>query len=400
MSKLPPGFLGIPLALVLCQAPASALQVRGYSATKHDRLLDFPGQPSFPRVPRPNPDFVPAPANLFNAIGWPAHPTDWTRQMALVSPRHFVYATHYTLGSDWKIAFIGTDGQQHRFALQSQTPVFNNQGERTDLMLCTLVNPVPSVLGIPPFPVLNLSGEPDYMGKSMVIFGKNIASTMPIHGFTRLKDDPGFDTTRYAYFDYDTAGGAATDCNYQGGDSGSPVFIMADGKAALIGTASGQDPLPNHISRNYVNFIPAYLPQLDALMAPQGYNVKRLYPAATTVGVQISANGFLRRLKPGSVALNVQNTGPAEAHNVVLQLTFSHEPSTVGGTGWICEPAGPLTWNCRRGGITNGFQSTLTTAWNSVPDVENLQISACRAYDGASPETTPATLHVSQSDTP
>jgi len=385
--------------MVLSQVPAPALEVRGYSPAQHDRLLDFPGQPSFPRVPKPNPGFVPGSATLFNGIGWPAHATDWTRQMALVSPRHFVYATHYTLGADWQIAFIGADGQQHSFPLQSQTPVINSQGEQTDLMLCTLAAPVPAGLGITPFPALDLSGEADYLGKSMVIFGKNVASTMPVHGFTRLVDDPGFDTTRYAYFDYNRTSGAATDCNYQGGDSGSPVFVMVNGSPAIIGTASGQDPLPNNISRNYVNFIPAYLPQLDALMDGQGYHMKRLNPAATTVGVQISANGFLRRLKAGSAALNVQNTGSAEAHNLTLQLTFSHPPATVAGNGWICEAAGPLVWNCRRGGLAKGSQSTLNATWNSLPDVENLQISTSRAYDGATPATTSVTLPVSQSYT-
>ncbi len=387
------------MAAVLSPAPALALQVRGYSSARHDRLLDFPGRPGFPRVPLPNPGFAPASAALFNGIGWPAHPTDWTRQMALVSPWHFVYATHYTLGANWQIAFVGTDGEQHQFPLKSQTPIVSSQGEQTDLMLCTLAAPVPSGLGITPFQVLDLSGEADYMAKTMVIFGKNMASTMPIHGFTRLKNDPGFDTTRYAYFDYNTAGGAAADCNYQGGDSGSPVFIMVNGAPAIIGTASGQDPLPNNISRNYVNFIPAYLPQLDALMEARGYHMKRLNPGATTLGVQISANGFLRRLKAGSTVLNVQNTGAAEAHNLSLQLTFSHPPATVSGSGWICEATTPLVWNCRRGGMAKGSQSTLTASWSSLPDAENLQISVNRTHDGTGPETTTVILPVSQSHT-
>ena len=357
MKLLPPGILRV-LALALCfPAQAMALEVRGYSAAHNNRLNDFPGAPVYDQTPKVNPAFSPS-AALFLGIGWPAHPTDWTRQMALVSPRHFVYATHYPLGADWQIAFLGTDGQQHTYGIESQTPIVNSRGQNTDLMLCTLTADVPDKLGITPFPVLNLLSEAKYKGKQMVVCGSFVrAGKMPLKGFTNLVNDPVFDTTRFAYFDYKKNRGGTHDCNYQGGDSGAPAFIMVNGKPAIIGTASSQDPMPKQISRNYLNFLPAYLPQLDALMEARGYHMKRFYPAAAAVNTRIPAAAPLRRLTPASVTLETRNPGANMAHNVSLELTFSSAPSAVGGTGWTCDALSPFVWICRRGDLAAHFRA-------------------------------------------
>jgi len=389
----PPGIL-ICLALAMC-FPAQALEVRDYSEALHNRLLHFPGAPVYQQTPTVNPAFSPS-AALFLGIGWPADPKNWTRQMALVSPRHFICATHYRLEPQWRIAFLGTDGVQHTYGIQSQTPVVNCHGQTTDLMLCTLTNEVPAATGIAPFPVLNLPGEADYGGKQMIVCGSFVrAGTMPLHGFTTLANDPGFDTTRFAYFDYNKTTGRTNDCNYQGGDSGAPAFIMVNGKPALIGTASGQDHLPENISRNYINFIPNYLPELDLLMETQGYHIKRFYPTATTVGNRIAASGTLRRMKPGNITLETRNTGAKMAHNLSLKLTFSTAPTTVTGRGWICEAVSPTVWNCRLGGLASSTQATLTANWNRLPDMETLQISADESHDGGTLETTNAILPIS-----
>ncbi len=53
---------------------------------------------------------------------------------------------------------------------------------------------------------------------------------------------------------------------------------MVHGKPALVGTNSGQDLLEDGTFRNYLNFIPAYVDRLDAMMASSGYRVRRVYP--------------------------------------------------------------------------------------------------------------------------
>ena len=382
--------------------PVFSLEVRAYSESTHNRLRKFPGQPIFDQIPEVNPGFSPS-AGLFRGIGWPAHATDWTRQMALISPRHFVYATHYPLGADWQIAFIGNDGQQHLYGIESQVPIVNSQGQTTDLMLCTLTAPVDTTVGITPFPVLNLPNEAAYTGTEAIVNGSFVrASKMPIAGFTTLVNDPGFDTTRYAYFDYNKNSGAGNDCHYQGGDSGAPGFIMVDGKPALIGTASGLDdlatfPSPQPVFRSYLSFIPAYLSELDAMMNAKGYHVKRCYPATTSVGAEALPQGTLRQLKAGSARIAVGNTGANVAHNVSLRITFSAAPTAVSGTGWICEALSPTVWGCRRGGLNAASSADLTASWNSLPASAAIQVTTLRAYDGAADSTVVSTLPLLQS---
>lgn len=364
--------------------------MRGYSQSLDNRLLDFPGTPIYPQTPQPNTSFVHAPATGFHGIGWPAHPTDWTRQMALVSPRHFVYASHYPLGADWNIAFLGTDGQQHLYQIESQIPVVNMNGQQTDLMLCTLSSEVQAATGIAPFPVLNLTNEAAYTGLPMIVFGGFVrAGTTPLAGFTTLVNDPGFDTTRFAYFDYNHDTGNPRECDYQGGDSGAPSFIMDGGKPAIIGIASGRDPqgwggLPENVSRNYIAFIPAYLPQLDAAMETKGFHMIRSRPAATTIQLQAQNSPVLRRLKSGSLDLAISNNGSAAAHNLTLLAQCAHPASGVSAPGMITDsPSG--SWRCRRGGLAAAGQSTITLQWSELPNADLLEISGTLQFDGGAP---------------
>ncbi len=387
----PPRSIRALFALAIALPVSSeALEVRGYSQALDNRLLDFPGAPIYPQTPQPNAGFIHAPAAGFHGIGWPAHPTDWTRQMALVSPRHFVYASHYPLGADWNIAFLGTDGQQHLYQIESQVPVVNTLGQQTDLMLCTLTGEVQATTGVAPFPVLNLTDEAAYTGLPMIVFGGFVrAGTTPLAGFTTLVNDPGFDTTRFAYFDYNHDSGNPRECDYQGGDSGAPSFIMDGGKPAIIGIASGRDPqgwggLPANVSRNYIAFIPAYLPQLDAAMETKGFHMIRSRPAATTMQLQLQGSPVLRRLKPGALDLVISNNGSAAAHNTSLTLQSAHSPAGVSAPGMITDaPSGAL--RCRRGGLATAGQSALTLQWNQLPNEDELEISSTLHFDGGAP---------------
>ncbi len=381
---------------------AVALDIRVPSQARHARLLEFPGPPVFTWIPEFNPNFM-LTATSFSGIGWPLVQNDWVRQVALVSPRHFVCAVHYAPEIHWRIGFLGNDGNQHDFGILSREPVLNPQGDPTDLMLCTLDSEVPAALGIAPFPVLNLTTEADYIGMDAVIFGTVAqAGIMPVDGFTFLVNDPGLETTRFAYFDYDANGGGADDCRFAGGDSGSPSFIMVNGQPAIIDTAAGVDTsaylpsLPPNISRSYVSFVPAYLDELDALMAAQGYHMTRSHPPLTLVSPQISAADPLSRMKAGGVTLDLRNLGFATAHNITLRLTFSAAPDSVTGSGWICEAASPLVWNCRRGGLDSAASTTLTAAWSMLPDARALQISALHAHNGSVPALLDVSLPIAE----
>ncbi len=404
MSLIPPGFRGIAVLALVATSPTMALIIREPNPDTHKRLLNFPER-VYHVVPSPNPAFI-SNASLLLGIGSPDDPEDWTRQMALVSPRHFIYATHYTLNPAWQIIFVGNDGQQHLYGIQSQTPIINTQGEQTDMMLVTLSSPVDTSLGITPFPVLNLPSEADYVGKPILVCGSFVdCGTNTIKGHITLTNDPGFDTTRFIYFDYDQndPNGHPDDCSFYFGDSGGPIFVMENGHPAIVGTISASDDLTpddgidGPAARNYMASIPSYLPQLDATMEATGYHMKRFYPAATMLGTHVTANGPLRQSRPGSIAINTGNFGAAAAHNVNLVLTFPTAPASVSGPGWICEAATPLIWKCRRGGIANAASASLTATWTSLPAAEGMQLTAVQTYDGGSPVTIGTSLSITPS---
>ena len=374
-------------SLCLATADLHALEIRGYKQSQHARLYQFPGAPRFPQVPVINPTFSPA-ASLFRGIGWPADRVDWFRNTTLVSPRHLILAAHYPLDPSWKIAFLGSDGKQHEVGIASQQVVLNDQNQATDLLLCTLSKSVPSGRGLSPFRILNLENEADYVTKTMRVCGKTVdVGKTTINGFTTLSNDPGFDTTRFIYFDYNAAlSGQVGECNYEGGDSGSPAFVMVDGEPLLVGTASGQDPLPGGAKRNFVSFIPAYLSHIDGMMEAEGYHLKRFFTAKPSLHTTSAAVGNLRQSKAGTVRWSVANSSGNAAHNLSFKLTFSQAPSTVSGPGWICEMKSPTIWTCLRGGLAAGETATVTAKWTTLPVAAKMTIQSKRSADATSAE--------------
>ncbi|HEY1121065.1 MAG TPA: hypothetical protein VGE67_05675 [Haloferula sp.] len=251
--------------LSLALIPTSgALLIRNYKPRVNDWIVRTGDQVSL------SPTFKPSAAR-FSGVGLPDHPLASERHVTLVSPRHFVCATHHPPEVGWRIQFIAADGRSFFGTVASATPVPNASGQPTDLMLGTFAEEIDPA--IEPFPVLVLANEARYRGRSIIVFGQGgQADKAHLQGFTTLENDPGFDTTRFAWFDFGKRG----TCNYQSGDSGCPVFILSGGEPALIGTASGQDLLLDETSRNYCSFIPAYLSSLDAMMAPTGYHIRRV----------------------------------------------------------------------------------------------------------------------------
>lgn len=374
-------------SLCIATADLHALEIRGYMQSQHARLYQFPGAPRFSQVPVINPTFSPA-ASLFRGIGWPADRVDWFRNTTLVSPKHLILAAHYPLDPSWKIAFLGSDGKQHEVGIATQQVVMNDQNKPTDLLLCTLCKAVPSGLGLKPFRILNLENEADYVDKTMRVCGKTVdVGKSAINGFTTLTNDPGFDTTRYIYFDYDpAASGAVGECSYQGGDSGSPAFVMVNGEPLLVGTASSQDPLPGDAERNFVSFIPAYLSHIDGMMEAEGYHLMRYITAKPILHTASAAAGILRRSRAGSVQWSVENNSVNAGHNLSLKLTFSQAPSKVSGLGWVCERQNPTTWICLRGGLSAGETATVTAKWKTLPATAKLTIHSKRTSNATTAE--------------
>jgi hypothetical protein len=75
--------------LSLALIPTSgALQIRNYKPRVNDWIVRTEDQVSL------NPAFKPSAAR-FSGVGFPDHPSEWARHVTLVSPRHFLCATHH-----------------------------------------------------------------------------------------------------------------------------------------------------------------------------------------------------------------------------------------------------------------------------------------------------------------
>ena len=372
----------VGLMLFMATNRAEALIIRGYDPNEQTPFARSWGVP-FQAVENGS---FPHGASKFRDVMWPAHDPSvavgdqqWHRQLALVSPLHFVTATHYPIPLGWKMDYFDAAGKVQQRTMVALQPILNAAGKSTDLSIGTLDSPVESQ----GFAVLNLPSQTDYMGKPLLVFGTvSLAGTGTIEGFGSPSDSQLKDTV-CAYFNYLENGKGASDCKFNSGDSGSPSFVMEAGRPALVGVHADIHTVGNK-TINYDTFVPAYLEQLDAVMAAKGYNIRRFHAEPASVSLpSITMSAPLRRQKPGVISIPVQNTGKGIARNLKILIKCSHSPDTVSGGGWVCENVASGEWICRRGQLGEGAKSPLTLEWWMIPAAK-LAIHTSLSHDATS----------------
>ncbi|MDP0489717.1 MAG: hypothetical protein Q7Q71_01550 [Verrucomicrobiota bacterium JB023] len=319
--------------------PADALQLRVYQANRHDRFLDFPESPA------PNPDFLFASLPL-NGVGWME--SDPRRQFTLISPLHFVGASHFKPATGQLIRFLAPDGSLIERTVASTQTVPNPTGEGSDLFLGTLTQWVAASSGIEPFPYLNLNEESDYLNEELIILGKNARA-----GIGRLSafediEGTGLNLSRAFSFDYLILEpeGNEDDCFAEVGDSGSPTFILHEGSPALIGTHSAIDEQTTASgddlgTTTYDTFLPHYHDGLNTLMEADGYHLIKAIPASTALTISPTVPSPLRAGLTNAITLQISNTGGEDAENLLLATTQG-ELSGAAGTDWLNNPDATL----------------------------------------------------------
>lgn len=371
------------LMLLLATNGAEALIIRGYDPNEQTPFARSWGVP-FQAVENGS---FPHDASKFRDIMWPAHDPSvavgdqqWHRQLALVSPLHFVTANHYPIPLGWKMEYFDGAGKVQQRTMVALQPILNAAGKSTDLSIGTLSAPVESQ----GFPILNLPNPSDYVGKPLLVFGTvSLAGTGKLHGFG-VPSEPKFSHTVCAYFEYLENGSGASDCKFNSGDSGSPSFVMVAGRPALVGVHTDANTAGNKTT-NYDTFVPAYLEQLDAVMAASGYNIRRFHaePASLSVA-SLTKSAPLLHQKPGILSVPIQNTGKGIARNLKIRIKCSTPPDSVSGSGWICEKKTSAEWICRRGQLGSGDKSPLTLEWRMIPAAAKLAIHTALSHDAGS----------------
>ncbi|TAE77025.1 MAG: hypothetical protein EAZ84_05645 [Verrucomicrobia bacterium] len=340
-----------------------------------------------------NPTFL-YDASKFTGVAW--FPAETYKQCAMVTPRHFLWATHYGMPTGKTIRFIDTNGVVVDRTVSAATIVPGHLGGNSDLTLATLSQPVPAT--VKPFPYLKLNlpsfsaTAPQYQNKELIVFGKTArAGRGVIGGFIdsslQVPNDPQ-GTTRFFTFDYLSAETNAADCYFspEGGDSGSPSFHMVNGQPALVGTHSAVGATPTGY-KMYDTFVPRYITALDALLNPQGYRMRPHDSTATaTLALSSTASPSLQRqAMPGSITFIMDNTSSSTTHAAALTLSFAagQWPSTVTTpNGWLTENLGGGVWSVRKWEMTTSDNAVVTATWSALPVASLLVVNATRESEG------------------
>ncbi|MBK1827504.1 hypothetical protein [Haloferula rosea] len=356
---------------LLTSIPGEALQIRSRDKSVVGEFQRVFGPQGTSTIV--NPQFVPN-ASLFCGMGWPGHPTEWYRNYSLVSPVHFIGAAHYLPDLSWKIRFLGMDGVLRDYEILELDIVKNADDEATDLFIGTLKQPV-DLSQIKPFGVFTPADEV-YVGKEAIVFGKvGEAMKRAVDGEWALQNSPGFDTTRLLYFDYDPGGTNPKDIHYQGGDSGSPAFVIVEGQPTILGVASTLDQVSGKL-RSSMSLVPAYVNEIDEIMEAKGYHLTRVDPVPEGgLSAETVAGANLRQSQPGGVALRVSNSGNEELHNLRIRVSGTAQPDQVTGTGWISVKQEDGSWECRLAGLATNASTSVSVVWNSLPAGLSLQWS-------------------------
>ncbi len=362
------------LSLLLVPIFAHALEIRSYVASRHDRFVT--GASGWEYNPGAYYD-----SRRFVSVGF----DDAGRQYPLVTPEHVLFARHFSPGVGTEIRFLPPSGEMISRSVVAVSGVPNGSGGFADVVLVKLSAPIPPELNLPPFPYLNLAGETAYTGTVLTTFGQSLrAGRGTIAAFSNFSND-GIDETRTFTFTYNTFTGNRDDAYAVIGDSGSPSFAVVNNRAALVGLHLAASVVT--FQRSTIDtFVPHYASAIDALLAPQGYQLVRAY--SEIVDLTASAkHSELRQAAAGAVEIELANGSGNTASNVRLNLSFPAEaaPSTISAPDWIIDEISQTEFRLRAATLAGNSSAKLTVTYSSLPVVREIQIAAVHRSDG-SPE--------------
>ncbi|MEM9235765.1 MAG: trypsin-like serine protease [Verrucomicrobiota bacterium] len=349
---------------------ASALEIRNYNATDHDRFLGFSANPSH------NPDNLFAHLDL-SGVAWFVPNPDV--QFALITRQHVVFASHFlpAIGSN-QIRFLDPSGQIVTRSLTVET-VVDDGGTPSDVAIITLNTPIDASEDVAPLPYLDLPSGNDYESLDIGIIGwtarTGADSINDVENSPRIPSGLGLNETRFMRFDYRPSSGGDDECYFQPNDSGSPTFVETGGKAALVGVHSyvDQQSTPPFNIRNYDAFLPHYVGEIDALIASSGYRMRPVNAASTTLGGSISiVESTPRRALPLTLEFTIENTGAETTGNLEVEFHFAagEEPDSVTAAGWVTYGGGSK-WTLRKATMDPADTEVLTASWAAAPSVDS-----------------------------
>ena len=372
----PPRFTILPFLAIL-PGVVSALEIREYSPSRHDRFVDGASGPEINSAAYYNPA-------LYTGVGFGINPGD-NRQFVLVTPEHILFAKHFSFGG--VVRFLNTDGMVTDRTIGTTTNVPNGNGGTADVLIAKLSAPLGTAEKISPLPYLNLANENAYIGTVLTTFGQTRrAGRGVVRGFSNFSSTS-IDQTRTFNFRYNKSFGSQNDDDAfaVGGDSGSPTFALANGNPALVGIhlAASEGTFSNS---TIDTFVPHYEETINALLAPEGYQLIPAYPEAVAL-TSAATHDTLLQASAGTINIALSNTDADTATNVRMELEFPAEaiPTGISATGWIVENPSPGTYLLRTATLAGNASATVTASYSTIPSVAEISVHVLHRSDG-SPE--------------
>ncbi|BDS06118.1 hypothetical protein NT6N_11580 [Oceaniferula spumae] len=338
-----------------------ALAIRVYDPDRHDRFLNFPTAPTH------NLQFMHAGFNL-TGVGWWTPPGNTDYQFTMVSPMHYIGASHASPGAGNVLRFLSLDNIIRDYTVADRVFIPIDDDTSSDLFIGKFNQPIPSSHGIGFHPYLNLPNESQYLNRAVILLGK------PARGASQTTatiTDSGINDTRVISMPYTIASGGNDEAYYEQRDSGSPVFIDQNGTAAIIGvnsvlaTVTTNPPIGPPVTTGYVNFanfVPHYVDKLNDVMEVDGYRMTKAIPGSTTLTLTHSPpSSVIRAGHAFSLELNLNNTGAIISENVKLINMFPDGSIVTGASGsaWFDESSATET-RARRAKIDSGNDTDYT----------------------------------------
>ncbi|MGB6221534.1 hypothetical protein [Haloferula sp.] len=356
--------MSLALTCLLCCGAASALELRAYDSSVHDRFVGFPESPAF------NPTFL-LDSDKLVGVGW--DPQNPQKQFALVSRCHVLFAAHAAPAIGSRIAFLNRAGTIIERRVARTQKVLNPTSSTSDVLLITLSSPISSEEGIEPLPYLNLPSEADYIGLPLIVLGSQAkAGEGSLIDFRTINVN--WIVSRTFRFDYNIGTGDANDARLAEGDSGSPTLTTVNGEKALLGLHLATSTVGG-VQSNFDAFIPHYAPQIDALIAADGFRMRPLNAAPTEIHCTPSVTS--PQAEQGE-ALNLEyrleNRSSSETGNVEAEIHFPEHaaPDQIIADGWVLTSEGNC-WKLRRSVLGQQASSAIQLKWNAAPMVASLE---------------------------
>lgn len=265
-----------------CTSSVNGAIIDGLSPSRHNRFVD----PTFAggTPPTVNSSFFLSQYD-FSGVGWLPAGVAGTKNFALISPQHFIFAQHATGGlAGQNVAFRAKDG-----TYVTRTVTGFTQIGATDVVVGELSSPVPGgPNGVAYYSVsTGLPGQ--YLGKQLLMYdqgarvGRNVAwQVFNLSG-------GGIGPTDCLVSDYDTVTnfdgqGLATpsppsdETLLTNGDSGAPTFLFNNEELILLGahTATVDVATMGVPDGNADSFLPNYITNLQSILSADGFTLSTI----------------------------------------------------------------------------------------------------------------------------